>query len=320
MQKNSHNYDHSHEHKDGENLGNIKLTLILNFVFATVELFFGLFANSITLFSNSIHDYGDSIILLTTLIIEKHSYKGRNNKYTYGYRRYSLVGAIINNIILLLAGIFITIEAIKRIMNPEAISSGIVFLVAIFGIAVNIIGYMKLKNNDSEVNKSLKNNLFADILSWTALLISSLIMYYTGFYILDGLMSLFIALNMFYAALKQSKSIFNILMQTVPDTIDLVQIENYILSKRSIIDVHDVHLWTLDGEDFIMSMHLVVNDGVTIEQVMDIKEEIKQSLEEFNINHTTIEVDNLRQAIINGELQREAKQGSSTPNREQENK
>ncbi len=101
MLKESHNYDHSHEHDSGKNLKNILLTFWLNLIFATVELLGALFSNSISLYSNAIHDYGDSIILLSTLFIERHSYKGRTNNYTYGYRRYSLFGAIINNLILL---------------------------------------------------------------------------------------------------------------------------------------------------------------------------------------------------------------------------
>ncbi len=307
MSKESHNYDHSHEHNSENNLQNILITFWLNLIFATVELLGAIFSNSISLYSNAIHDYGDSIILLSTLFIERHSYKGRSMNYTYGYRRYSLVGAIINNLILLSASLFITYEAIGRFLNPQEISTRVIFGIAILGIVVNTFGYMRLKQNESEINKSLQNNLFADILSWVGLLVSSVIMALTGWYVIDGLISLFIAITMFYAATKQFRTIFNIIMQKVPDTIDLLKIEQKICEYPQVINCHDVHIWTLDGEDYIMTMHIVVENEMKMDEVMEMKEEIKLALERLKINHTTIEVDSKAQAIKNGELTSETK-------------
>ncbi len=302
MLKESHNYDHSHEHETGKNLGNILITFWLNFIFATFELIGAILSNSVSLSSNAIHDYGDSIILLSTLFIERQSYKGRSNKYTYGYRRLSLVGAIINNLILLSASLFITYEAIKRIMNPQAISTQVILLIAVLGIIVNTLGYIKVKSNDSELNKSLQNNLYADIFSWLGLLTSSIVMHLTDWFIIDGLISLAIAFGMFYAGIKQFRTIFSILMQKVPNNIDLEKIEQKIMHHPLVENCHDLHVWTLDGEDYIMSLHLVVADEIAMSQVMKIKEEIKLMLELNSINHATIEVDTWTQAVKNGEL------------------
>ncbi len=300
--KESHNYDHSHNHFELKDTKAIRYTFYINFLFAIIEFIMAILTNSIALYSNSIHDFGDSVILLSTIFIERFSLKGRSSKYTYGYRRFTLVGAIINSIILLLASIFIIDGAINRLANPEPINSSGIIVIAILGILTNAIGVYKLSKSNSEVNKSLKNNLLADVFNWIALLIAGILIKEFNLITIDAVFSFVIAIIMIISVIKQTKTIFKMLMQAVPSSININEIQTFILSFDKVIDCHDLHIWTLDGEDYIMSFHLVVSNNTTLIEMMDIKEEVKVALEQFHINHTTIEVDNEFQAIKNGEL------------------
>lgn len=300
--KESHNYDHSHDHFELKDTKAIKYTFFINLTFAIIEFIMAILTNSIALYSNSIHDFGDSIILLSTIFIERFSLQGRSRKYTYGYRRFTLVGAIINSVILLVASVAIIHGAIIRLIHPEPINPSGIIIIAIFGILTNGFGAYKLSQSNSEVNKSLKNNLMGDVFNWIGLLVAGVLIKVFNLLTIDAVISFVIAIGMIVAVLSQTKSIFRMLMQAVPSAIDIDEITDFILSFDKVIDCHDLHIWTLDGEDYIMSFHLVVSNKTTLIEMMDIKEEIKLALEKFHINHTTIEVDNEFQAIKNGEL------------------
>ncbi len=300
--KDSHNYDHTHEHNNNKSTKNIKITFYLNFAFALIECIVAIFSNSIALFSNSIHDFGDSVILFSTLKLEKISSKGRDKDYTYGYRRFTLIGAILNLFILLVGSIIIIYGVVKRLNNPQEIKENIILFFAIIGIFINIIGVYKVSKDKSIVSKSLKKNLLMDVLSWTILLIGAILINLTGFYFIDSLLSLILAFSMIIAVIKDSKEVFATLMQKVPDDIDIEKIKNFILSNDDVLDVHDLHIWSLDGDDYIATFHIVVADNLVDTKIMYIKEYIKNELEKYKINHTTIEVDTKTQAILNKEV------------------
>ncbi len=303
--KESHNYDHSHNHFQIIDTKLIRYTLYINLSFAILELILALYTNSIALYSNMIHDFGDSIILLTTIFIEQFSFRGRNERYTYGYRRFSLIGAIVNTIILLVGSIVIIDSAINRLIHPEVIKMDILIYVGIIGIFVNLIGVNYLKRSDSPVNRSLKTNLQMDVYNWLTLFIAAIIMTVFNIGAIDAVLSIIIAIIMMISVIKQFKEIFHIIMQSVPDNIDIKQINAIIMNFEGVVDCHDLHIWTLDGEDYITSFHLVVDNKMDIIAIMNLKEEIKLELEKHHLNHTTIEVDNEFQAIKNGELEHE---------------
>lgn len=300
--KQSHNYDHSHAHTT-KDVSNIKYTFYLNFCFAILEVIIGIFANSIALTSNAIHDFGDAIILLFTFNIEKFSFKQRDEQFTYGYRRFTLVGVILNSFILIGGAIIIIHGALHRIINPEPINEYLLFVFAILGIIVNLIGVYKIAKGNDIVDKVLYKNLLYDAINWIVLLIGSIIILITNFYLIDALLSLIISLIMIISVVKGLKGIFYQLMQAVPQDIELKKIDDIIMVDKNILEYHDLHIWNLDGEDYIATFHLVVKDNLTDEQLMKIKEEVKIRLETCKINHATIEIDTKAQAILNNELQ-----------------
>lgn len=299
MAKESHNYDHSHAHHN-ISTKNIKLAFVLNSIFTVVEFFVGIYSNSVTISSSAIHDFGDSIILFFALLLEKKSGQGRNSKYTYGYARFSLLGNLINTIVLLLGGVIIIQNGINRLLNPEEIHEIIMIFFSCFGILVNGYGAYKLFDSKSEKNSALFLNIFADFFAWISILFSAIVALVFHIYFLDALLSLCIAIWLIFEGLKNARNIFNILMQAVPKELNQKHIKDLILSNRIVCEMHDFHVWNLDGEDYISSFHIII-DSENLEEIMSVKEEIKLKLEKVGINHSTIEIDTIKQASLNGE-------------------
>lgn len=298
---NSHNYEHSHTH-DNQNLKPIFITFILNISFAIVEFIGFLFSGSMILYSSSIHDVGDSATLFATLLIERKANTGRDDKYSYGYRRFTLIGSTINYTILGLGSIFAIIESINKLMHLEPFDPYILLYTSIIGIVINVIGFKLVNTGSSISNRALATNLFADIANFIAIFISSLLIINLDLYILDPLFSILFSIYLIVMSLKSFKQIFKIVMQAIPDEINYSEIKDEILNHEFILDVHDIHIWDLDSEDYILTAHIVIKDNLNDTQIMEMKEHIRQDLEVHKINHSTIEVDTLTQAKFNGEI------------------
>ncbi len=296
----SHNYDHSHAHSN-QNLKPIFITFILNLSFAIIEFIGFILSGSMILYSSSIHDIGDSITLLATLFIEKKSNSGRDNTYTYGYRRYTLVGSTINYSILIFGGISAIIASTINLLNPHHFDPHILLYTSLIGIVINVIGFQLVNSGEGLTNRSLAANLFADIANFIAIAISSLLILWLDIYILDSIFSIIFSIIIIYHSLKSFRHIFKIIMQATPEEIDYEHIKKHIMLNKSVVDIHDIHIWDLDSEDYIFTAHLVVADGLDDNQLMVIKESIRNDLEVYKINHSTIEIDNITNAIKNGE-------------------
>lgn len=277
------------------------MSFFLNTSFTIIEWFVGLYTNSVTISSGAIHDFGDSIILFFSLLLEKKSKKGRTEKYTYGYRRFSLLGNLINIIILTIGGIFILHNAIDRLFHPQEIRTVVMLVFSILGITINGYGAFKLYSKKQGINRTLFLNIFSDFISWITVFISALTAIIFNVYFLDALCSIFLGIWLIFQGIQGSRKTLHLLMQAVPEEINLQQIEAAILQNKMVTQVHDLHVWDLDGEDYIASFHIVTTSQ-DIKEVMIAKEEIKIKLETLKINHATIEVDTVEQAQENGEF------------------
>ncbi len=296
--KDNHNHDHSHKHSTSS-YDSIIFVMLLNLIFAILELFSYIITGSIAMLSSSLHDLGDVLIFFFSALVEKYSLKGRTNKYTYGYRRFSVLGAIINVIVLTAGSIIIIIGAFERFINPSEIATLLVALTAIIGIFVNKIGAYKLSKKDSVINRQLSLNLKSDVYNFYALLIGSLIIKITGFYFIDALFAIIIALMMLYHIKDSIIEISDIIMMASPKDINLDKIILSLYKHEEIIDIHDIHLWNLDGEDYIFTCHIVVDNDATLYEVTDLKETILNDLFKLGINHSTIEFDTINSAKKN---------------------
>lgn len=282
---------HHHHHHEKGATKNIKTAFFLNLSFTIIEIIGGIYTNSLAIVSDAVHDLGDSISLGMSWYFQKISTKKASQKYTYGYKRFSLLGAIVNSIILIIGAVFIIKEAIPRIMNPQAADAHGMMWLAILGVLVNGAAVLKLKKGSSINERVVSLHLLEDVLGWIAVLIASIIMQFWDVPILDPILSLAIACYVLFNVFKNLKESISIILQSVPDDLSVLAIEKKVLEMDQIQNVHDCHLWTMDGEYHVLSMHLVLSDPNQKETTV-LKKQVRHLLkQEFHIDHCTLELD-----------------------------
>lgn len=283
--------DHAHHHSHHHDVKNIKTAFFLNLAFTIIELIGGLFVNSVAILSDAIHDLGDSLSLGLSWYFQKLSKKGRDKSFSYGYKRFALLGAIINSMVLLCGSLIIIIETVPRIWSPEMPDTKGMILLSILGIVFNGMAVLKMKSGDSINEKVVFLHLLEDVLGWVAVLIGSLVMMYFKIALIDPLLSLMITMFILYNVYKNIKNSFRVILQGSPKILDHNVIKSYILTLNNVIDVHDFHTWSLDGSYHIATIHIVVKEGTSIEHQCQIKTQVRHYLKERSIDHMTIEID-----------------------------
>lgn len=289
----SHQHGHHHHFHHGGGERGIASAFILNLSFAIIEIVGGLFTNSVAILSDAVHDLGDAAAIGLAWIFEKKSKRESNEKFTYGYGRLSIVSALITSVILLSGSIFIIAEAIPRLLEPEEVKVTGVLWLAILGVVVNGAAVFKLKSGGSNSlnQRAIMLHLMEDVLGWVAVLIGSIIMYYTGWTIIDPILSLGIATYILFNVVRMLKSIFKVFLQASPEEIDPKELEVTLNELNGVSSIHDLHIWTLDNEYHILSCHIVVKDDVTIDEIEGIKSSARESLRKYKIKHATIEIE-----------------------------
>jgi len=281
-------HDHHHHHHHGT--GNIKVAFFLNLLFTIVELVGGILTNSLAILSDALHDLGDSLSLGLAWYFQNLSKKGRDKQFSYGYQRFSLLGAIINSIVLVVGSIFIIREAIPRIMNPQEAHAQGMILLAILGVIVNGAAVLRLKRGTSHNEQVVSLHLMEDVLGWVAVLIGSLIIHFTDWFIIDPILSVLIGLYILFNVYKNLRSSLKIILQAVPSNMEIKMIENELLAIAGILSVHDLHVWSLDGERNVLTVHVVLEEGLETSHPQ-IKETINSKMAVLGIEHCTIETE-----------------------------
>lgn len=271
--------------------GNIATAFFLNTAFAIIELIGGLFTNSMAILSDALHDFGDSLSLGTAWYFQRKSRQAGSIDYTYGYRRFSLLGAFINCIVLITGSVFIIKESVERLFKPETANAKGMLILAFIGIAVNGAAMLRLKKGSSINERVVSLHFLEDVLGWVAVLIGATIMLFVDVPVLDPILSLLIACFVLFNVYRNIKPAFRIILQGAPDTISRKEIEEMVLAEKEVVEMHDYHLWTMDGEHHILSLHIVVKDNMDLKLAEHLKERIKAKLKHLDIDHATIEVE-----------------------------
>lgn len=271
---------------------NIKTAFLLNLLFSAIELIGGLFTNSISIISDAIHDFGDAISIATAWFLEKKSNQKPDYKYTYGYARFSVLGALITSTVLLVGSVVMLYNAIPRLINPEEVKYDSMIFLGILGIIINGIGVFTTSKSNRINEKAINLHLLEDVLGWIAVLVVSIVMKIFDLPILDPILSILITVYILYHVFRNLKSIFEIFLQKAPQEVSVDELKNELLEEnKEIIDIHHVHLWTLDGENNFVTMHVLVKDDTQVEKVIELKEKIKHEGISHNIGHMTIEIE-----------------------------
>lgn len=283
-----HNHNHSHYHQLTKN---IKLAFFLNFGFAILEIFGGLWTNSLAIISDAVHDLGDSLSLGLAWYLEKTSDKKSDLIFSYGYRRLSLLAALINTLILLAGSLYVISQAIPRLINPEPIDVRGMILFAVLGISINALAMLKVFNKNSFNARVVALHLLEDVFGWVAVLIVSIALVFTDYYILDPILSILIATYILYNAIANIRKTTTLFLQAVPEDINIQKLEKSILSLAKVDSIHHTHVWSLDGEHHVLTTHVVVMDDTTREDINSIKNAIQTIGQNLNLEHITVEIE-----------------------------
>ncbi len=265
---------------------NIFIAFILNLSFSIFEVIGGFLTGSVAITSDAIHDFGDATSIGVSFFLEKLSDKKPNEKYTFGYVRFSVLGGLITTFILLISSIIVIYNAVLRIINPTTINYNGMLIFAIIGLIVNLVATYFTHGGKSINQKAVNLHMLEDVLGWLVVLIGAIVIKFTNFYIIDPILSIIVALFVIINSIKNLIQIMNIFLIKTPKKIDISELTKHILKVEKIIDVHHIHVWTLDGEINCATLHII-----TQELDSKIKTEVKKELFEHGISHVTIEME-----------------------------
>lgn len=265
---------------------NILIAFILNLAFSVFEFVGGALTGSVAIISDAVHDIGDALSIGISYFLERKSKKQPDEIYTYGYRRFSVMGSLITTVILLFGSATVMYNAVLRIFNPTDINYDGMIVFAVVGVSVNFLAALLTREGDSLNQKAVNLHMLEDVLGWLVVLIGAIIMRFTDISVIDPVMSIGVSVFIFVNAVKNLKQIENIFFEKIPDGINIEEIKEHICEIDGVTDVHHIHIWSMDGYSNFATMHIVTDaDGHLI------KEKIREELKEHNIMHVTLELE-----------------------------
>lgn len=279
-------HHHHHNHSGSKN---ILIAFILNFTFSIIEFIGGYLTNSMAIYSDALHDLGDSFALLMSYFFEKFSKKDSDQKYTYGYRRFSLLSAFLNSMVLLGGSIFVISESFERLLAPQPVVSEGMFGLAVLGIIVNGVAAYRMSKEDGINQRMVMLHLMEDILGWCAVLIVSVVLYFKPWYILDSILSILISLLVLKGVYKGLKRIVTILMQAFPKDLSMEQVKEELIKIEGVEDIHFIQGWSMDEESHSLTFHVSVSDDLRVRDLDKLKQVIKSTLFDMNVSNSVIE-------------------------------
>jgi len=284
-----HHHDHGHA-RQGRSL---IVSIVLNLGFAVAELIFGLIANSLALVADSIHDASDAVALGLSYFGLKMSERAPNQRRTFGYRKVRILTAFINALVLVGLTVFVVRAAVLRMMNPEPVKSPILIVMAVAGLLVNGVAVLLLRRDRESLNiRAAMWHLLEDFFGWVAVLVGGIVIHFTGWYIIDPILSLAVSAFVIWGAYSVFRESASILIDSTPHDVSFDTVRRFILDfAPEIAGVHDLHIWTLgEGERALMA-HLVVKDAA-VSTFHPMLAKLEAALHEnFSLNHVTLELE-----------------------------
>lgn len=284
-------HDHTHNHVDS-NVTGIKLLfiIVLNFATTAAQVIGGLASGSLSLISDALHNFSDGVSIIISYLALSIARKNKDASKTFGYKRATILAALLNSSVLIVIAAFLFKEAYERFLNPQVINGSLVIWVALAGLLANIIGVVLLhKNAKGDMNlRASYLHLVSDSLSSVGVVIGGILIYFFKIYWVDPLLTVLIALYVITESYKIVKKAVHILMQGVPENIDTSEIIKELEKIKAINDVHHVHVWSLDEKNLNFEAHITIND-ILLSEANKISEDIEHALTQYGINHVTIQ-------------------------------
>lgn len=284
-----HDHDHSHDISNIKGI-NLAIVALLNFIITAAELVGGIFSGSLSLISDSLHNFSDGISIIISYIAIRISNKEKDIKRTFGYKRATILAALINSSVLIVISIYLFKEAYDKFINPQEINGGLVIWVAVIGLIANIAGVILLqKGSKGSMNiKSSYLHLLSDALSSIGVVIGGILIYYFKIYWVDPLLTVLIALYVLKESYEIVKEAIQILMQGIPENLDVEEVVKELEKIDAIENVHHVHIWSLDENNINFEAHVNIKN-MLVSETDKILKEIEHELSHYEINHVTIQ-------------------------------
>ena len=292
-----HDHDHGHGHSHGHGhhhhhaAGNIRAAFFLNLGFTVVEIVGGFMTNSTAILANAAHDLGDCFALGQAWYFERLAGEKGNARYTYGYKRFSVFGALLSTMLLLTSSLFILSEAVPRILHPEKSHAGGMVALAFVGVAVNGLAMLRLSREKGMNTRVVALHLLEDVLGWVAVLVVSFSMLFIDFPALDPILAVMITLYILSNVVRNLKSMLPIFLQAVPDDVSLDTIVHEIEVMERVGAVHHAHIWSLDGEHNVFTAHLELDCQPLPDEYAALKDAIRAIVQRHGLYHSTVEIE-----------------------------
>lgn len=265
---------------------NILIAFILNLAFSIFEFVGGIFTGSVAIASDAIHDLGDATSIGVSYFLERKSKSKPDENYTYGYARYSVIGGFITTFILFLGSVMVIFNAVDKIINPIEINYSGMIVFAVIGVVVNFCAAYFTSKGESINQKAVNLHMLEDVLGWAVVLVGAIVMHFTDFAIIDPIMSIGVALFILFNAVRNFKDVFNLFLEKTPEGVSVVEIKEQISEIDGVLDVHHIHIWSMDGQSAYATMHIVTDENGN-----HIKDKVRAELNEHGIVHATLELE-----------------------------
>ena len=265
---------------------NILIAFMLNFAFSVFEFIGGIFTGSVAIVSDAVHDMGDAASIGISYFLEKKSKKQPDEKYTYGYARFSVLGSIITTVILLFGSVLVIFNAVNRIIEPTEINYNGMIIFAIIGTSINFAAAFLTRDGKSLNQKAVNLHMIEDVLGWVVVLLGAIVMRFTDFALIDPIMSIGVAVFILVHAIKNLKEAIDLFLEKTPHGITIQEMREHITQLEGVLDVHHIHIWSMDGQAHYATMHIVTNADAH-----QIKEKIRAEAREHGISHVTLELE-----------------------------
>ena len=276
---------HSHHKKAGENLA---FVFFMNLAFNIIVIAGGLATNSMAILADCIHDFADTISIALAWALERVSQKDSTHNYSYGYQRFSILGAVIISVFVIIMAFVILSEAIPRLFAPEGVDAEGMLIIAIIGIIFKSISVYRLHKGETFNEKAILFHQLGDVFEWVAILILSVVLiFWDGAPYLDPFVSIGIAIWLIFNLGRNLYKSLEVLLQKTPDNFDVDEFKHQILAIDGVNSLDDVHIWSLDGIDSVMTVKVDVDFKKDIE---NIKKEIYDVSIKYHVVDITIEI------------------------------
>ena len=284
-------HHHNHDHSKDMPSNRLGWAFLLNFVFTIIEFIGGFLTNSTAILADAVHDLGDSLSLGLAWVLNKLGKKQANQHFTYGYKRLNLAGAFINAVVLIAGSAWVLVEAIPRLWNPQMpVADGMIAL-AVVGITVNGFAAYKLSEGKTLNERVINWHLLEDVLGWVAVLIVGIVLLFVDWPILDPILSIGFTLFILVNVLRNLWATLKLFIQATPDKETYRQVADTLLELPHVADLHHLHFWSLDGEEHVLTVHLVLTENLDIEARSNLKQRIDDVLAPYALSHTTVELE-----------------------------